>query len=51
MEERKTEIKLTEEHMKAIEKILNCRGHSEVIVKFENGKGIVILQSYKKRVI
>lgn len=45
------EIKLTEEHVRAIEKALNGKGTAEVIVKLESGKRIVVLQSHKKRIM
>lgn len=45
------EIRLTEQHIKAIEKCLNGRDTAEIILKLENGKTIVLLQSHKKRII
>lgn len=44
------EIRLTEQHIKAIEKSLNRQGIPEVIVRREGGR-IVILRSDKKRII
>ncbi len=44
-------IKLSNEHIKTIEKILNQHGIGEVIIKVEDRTKIVIFQSDKKRVI
>jgi len=48
---KESKIKLSNEHIKTIEKILNQHGIGEVIIKVEDRTKIVILQSNKKRVV
>lgn len=42
------EIRLTQQHIKAIEKGLDHRGVAEVVVRLENGKIIVFTSNKKK---